>query len=571
MARTIRNNGNTAEVLEMPALRVYNTGAYVRLSVLDGHKEDSDSIENQQDMLLRFIEDDPSLTLHSVYVDNGETGVNFERDSFERLLDDIRLGRVDCVIVKDLSRFGRNYIEAGDFLEKVFPYLGIRFIAINDGYDSLNPATCDGLSMHLKNLVNDVYARDISGKIGPVLRGKQERGEFIGAWAAYGYLKSEDDKHQIIVDDETAPVVRDIFEWRLQGLSYQGIARKLTEYGIPSPSAYRYSKGLVKNQKFANSPWRIQTIKGILCNEVYLGHMVQGRKRESLFHGQKQTYLPKEEWIIVENTHEAIIDQHIFESVQRLNEQKTQEYHAKQERFAEVEHTENILKGIVCCGECGTNLVRYKNVRENKRKEPRFHVWYSYICPVHAADPTRCSFLRISEKDLLNTVFCIIQTQLSVALNMEKLLKSVGKRNLAKTKKQKISQRLRKTKDGLTRLHRMRESLYDDYLAELMNERDYLYARNRYNEQETELTALLRELTVQEQEIKATRTVENPWMQAFLSFHEEPQITRKMVLELVERITVFPSAKVIVQLRYQEEYSKLLEAAAPETGVAVNG
>ena len=571
MARTIRNNGNTAEILEMPALRVYNTGAYVRLSVLDGHKEDSDSIENQQDMLLRFIEDDPSLALHSVYVDNGETGVNFERDSFERLLDDIRLGRVNCVIVKDLSRFGRNYIEAGDFLEKVFPYLGIRFIAINDGYDSLNPATCDGLSMHLKNLVNDVYARDISGKIGPVLRGKQERGEFIGAWAAYGYLKSEDDKHQIIVDDETAPVVRDIFEWRLQGLSYQGIARKLTEYGIPSPSAYRYSKGLAKKQKFANSPWRIQTIKGILCNEVYLGHMVQGRKRESLFHGQKQTYLPKEEWIIVENTHEAIIDRHIFESVQRLNEQKTQEYHAKQERFAEVVNTENILKGLVYCGECGTNLVRYKNVRENKQKEPRFHVWYNYICPVHAADPNRCSFLSVSETALLDVVFSVIQTQLSSALDMEKLIKTVGKRTVVKTKKQEIKQRINKTKDGLIRLHRMRESLYDDYLAELMNERDYLYARNRYNEQEAELTALLGELTAQEQEIKETRTEENPWMQAFLSFRDEPQITRKMVQALVDRVIVHSPTAVTVQLRYQEEYSKLLEAAAPETGVAVNG
>ncbi|WP_320951627.1 recombinase family protein, partial [Hungatella effluvii] len=147
---------------EPPKLRVYNTGAYIRLSVLDGHQCDSDSIENQEALVRAYIENDPSLTLYDVYSDNGETGVNFERDDFERLLDDIRAGRIDCVIVKDLSRFGRNYIEAGEYLEKVFPFMGVRFIAVNDGYDSLDPATSDSLSMHLKNLVNDVYARDIS-------------------------------------------------------------------------------------------------------------------------------------------------------------------------------------------------------------------------------------------------------------------------------------------------------------------------------------------------------------------------------------------------------------------------
>lgn len=265
---------------ETPKLRIYRTGAYVRLSVLDGHQSDSDSIENQEALLRIHIEGDPSLSLTSVYSDNGQTGVNFQREDFERLREDIRAGKIDCVIVKDLSRFGRNYIEAGEYLEKIFPFMGVRFIAVNDGYDSLDPATSDSLSMHLKNLVNDVYARDISQKICPVLRAKQERGEFIGDWV-YGYLKSKEDKHRLVVDEETMPVVRMIFKWRLSGMSYQRIAKELNGCGTFAPSRYRFEKGMVKSRRFASSIWSGSVIKQILFSDVYLGHMSGEKGRRS--------------------------------------------------------------------------------------------------------------------------------------------------------------------------------------------------------------------------------------------------------------------------------------------------
>ena len=267
MARTSRKQnkripdgrGNTLKGAGQQAAmeKVYRVALYVRLSVLDSGKKDSDTVETQESLLRQFIEGKPCFSLVSVYVDNGETGVDFKRDGFGRMMEDVRRGRVDCIIVKDLSRFGRNYIEAGEYLEKVFPFLGIRFIAVNDGYDSADPAAADGLSLHLKNLVNDVYARDISAKISPALREKQMRGEFIGTWAAYGYLKSEEDKHRIVVDRNTAPIVQDIFAWRLEGISYQKIARRLTGQGIPSPSQYRYMHGLVKDKKFADTQWQI--------------------------------------------------------------------------------------------------------------------------------------------------------------------------------------------------------------------------------------------------------------------------------------------------------------------------
>lgn len=553
-----------------PNLRVYQVGAYVRLSVLDGHRENSDSIENQEALLRTYIANDPSLSLYCVYSDNGETGVNFERDDFERLLDDIRMGNVDCVIVKDLSRFGRNYIEAGEYLEKIFPFMGVRFIAVNDGYDSLDPSTYDSLAINLKNLVNDVYARDISQKICPVLRGKQERGEFIGAWAAYGYLKDPEDQHRLIVDEETAPIVRDIFDWRLSGMSYQNITRELNRQGIPSPSRYRFEKGMVKDQRFANTMWKVAVMKSMLSNEVYLGHMVQGRKREALWEGQKQTALPREQWIVVKNTHEPIIGQAVFDGVQKLGEQAARAYYDKQTRFAEVTNTENILKGLVYCGSCDTNLVRYKNVRENKHKEPKFHVWYNYICPVHTAEIDRCSFTSIPETELLEVVFSIIHSQLMTALDMEKLIKGAANKSAVLSKKQQIHQRMEQARTQLNRIARLKESLCDDYLDRLMDEKDYLYAQNRYKEQETELVALLGELSAQEQSMRETQTEENPWLRTFLTFHEEPFLTRKMALELVEKVIVHSKSAVTVKLRFEDEYRRLQEGLLFPVGVAVN-
>lgn len=546
--------------------RIYKTALYIRLSVLDSGKKDSDTAETQEALLRKYIKGKPHFMLVSVYIDNGETGVNFSRSAFERLMDDVKSGKIDCIIVKDLSRFGRNYIETGEYIEKIFPFLEVRFIAVNDGYDSFDQAASDSLSLHLKNLVNDVYARDISAKISPVLRGKQERGEFIGAWAAYGYLKSPQNKHKLIIDPETAPVVRDIFAWRIGGLSYQGIARRLTEMGIPSPGRYRYLKGIVKDKRYENSRWFIDTVKKLLEKEVYLGHMVQGRKRESLFHGQKQTYLPREEWVVVENTHEAIIDRQTFDAVQCLNKQRHTEYVEKLERFSDVVNTDNILKGLVYCGDCGTKLVRYKNIRENSQTQPRLHVWYNYICPKHTSDITLCSFMSIRESILLETVYAAIQVQLDVAADMEKCLAKFTGKSAAQTEKERLEAQIRQADDELKRTVRHRESLYDDYADKLMNEHDYIYAQTRYKEKENALQRQLLELGYSYQSVCEDKAEENPWMLNFLQFQKTGEITRAMAVALIEKITIYDENRMEIRYRFEDEYQKLLHhlAASPE-------
>lgn len=561
MARTSRvhkKQPERAEVTKEPIEKIYHVALYVRLSLLDSGHKDSDTAETQELLLRKFIEGKTYFSLFDVYVDNGESGVSFDRDSFKRMMEDVRAGRVDCIIVKDLSRFGRNYIEAGEYLEKVFPFLGVRFIAVNDGIDTADPTSCDGLALHLRNLVNDVYARDISKKISTVLHGKQQRGEFIGAWAAYGYRKSKEDKHQLVIDEKTAPVVRDIFAWRIEGFSYKDIVRRLTAQGIPSPSKYRYMEGLVHDKRFSDVPWRVETVKLIMGNEVYLGHTVQGRKRECLFQGIKREWLPKGQWIIVKNTHKAIIDQPIFDKVQKINLIKKQKRKEMKERFPEVGYTENILKGLVCCSICGERLARRRNIWENKYKTPKIQVWYKYICPAHASDPARCSFQGIKEQELLQAVFESIRMQVQLAGNMEKIV-SLQKRNFARDERLQINSQLQKERMELEKIKRHKESLYDDYADNLMNEQDYLYAQARYREKETALQRHILELNTSLELYNKEEPQKNLWLKNTLRFRDVTELTREMACALIEKITVYHDMALRITFRFQDDFKKLQE------------
>uniref|UniRef100_UPI002A7FF50A recombinase family protein n=1 Tax=Enterocloster asparagiformis TaxID=333367 RepID=UPI002A7FF50A len=412
--------------------------------------------------------------------------------------------------------------------------------------------------------------RDISQKICPVLQEKQERGEFIGNWAAYGYLKNPEDKHRLIVDEETAPIVRDIFKWRLAGMDYLEIAKKLTGLGIPSPSRYRFEKGMVKSRRFANSIWTGDAIKQMVSSEVYLGHTVQGKTRKALWKGQRRTVQSKEKWTVVRNTHEAVIDRPTFDMVQRLAEQARQDFADKQGAFPEIVNPENILKGLVYCGDCGKKLIRQRNIHENKVQNPGVHVRYYFYCHTHTADRSRCVSVRVPEDDLLAAVSQVIQSHLAIALDMEMLIKSARHKGIRLSKKQEIRRRIKQAEEQLERIVRLRETLYDDYIDQLMNEHDYLYARNRYIEQEAEQTKLLEELTAQDAAVIETEMQEPAWLRALLDFREKPELTRELALELIGRITVHSKTNISVKLRFEDEYESMVERLCPLAEVAAN-
>jgi DNA invertase Pin-like site-specific DNA recombinase len=285
----------------------------LRLSVKDKNKDESDSIMNQENFLRGYIAERPELHIKGVFTDNGETGTTFERPAWNSLMRECHEGRINCIVVKDLSRVGRNYIETGDFLERILPVAGVRLIAVNDRYDSIYLTDGARLVSSIKNLVNDIYAKDISRKVSSAMRTKQEKGEFLGRYAAYGYLLDPGNKKKIIINPETAPVVRRIFEMKAIGLGNGAICKQLNAEGIPCPLRYRYLAGLTQNNKYAGTVWIVSTVAVILKNPLYLGHMTQGKQRRSICDGIKQRKTTPDEWIIVPDTHEPIITQALFD------------------------------------------------------------------------------------------------------------------------------------------------------------------------------------------------------------------------------------------------------------------
>lgn len=555
MARTKRKTNPLVREPEIvaPAKKIYKTAAYVRLSVEDSGKPGADTIEGQKALLTSYIEQQSDLELVSLFCDNGRTGTDFDRPQFEKMMEEVRKGRVNCIVVKDLSRFGRNYKETGNYLERIFPFLGVRFIAVNDNFDTLTAErTQDGYIVPLKNLINEVYSKDISKKIDAALTIKQQRGEFIGAWAPYGYRKDPNDKHHLIINEETAPTVRQIFKWRLEGISVVQISRKLNDAGILSPSAYLYATGEVKTEKYKGVLWHTQIIKTILAHPVYIGHMVQGRKKQSFYEGKRQAHVDEADWIIVRNTHEPIIDDETYEAVQQIAQQRKTEYHERLGKFSHLEHSENLLQKLVWCPNCKRPMVRYKNVSHGQK------LWYTYICPGHADDPARCSFVSIREEDVVEVVFSTLQAQIAIAADLEEVIKKLNAEPGFRRQRNDANSKLEAARRTLKRSQSLYDSLYQNYVEQLMSEQEYVTLKARYKAEAEEAQRLIGVLE-QEQHESKVYTAENRFLTEFRAFMGTDKLTKEMASALVERIYVDADRNMDIHLRYRDEYMALLK------------
>ena len=553
MARTKRKTNPVIPAAEAPAQmqKKYRAAAYARLSVEDSGKPGADTIEGQKALLTSFIESKPDMELAALFCDNGRTGTDFDRPQFEKLMEAVKRGEVDCIVVKDLSRFGRNYKETGNYLERIFPFLGVRFIAVNDGFDTLTAQRgADGYLVPLKNLINEVYSKDISRKSGSALAAKQKNGDFIGAWAPYGYRKCPDDPHKLEPDEATAPVVRQIFRWRAEGMSVTRITKRLNDEGVPSPSAYLYNTGVCKTEKYNGVIWYIQAVKNILSRQVYIGHMVQGTKRQSFYENRGQYKKPKEEWIVVENTHEPLIDRETFDTVQELAQRRNEEYFEKLGRFSHLKTTENILRGLVCCADCKRPLVRYKNVSHEKK------LWYTFICQTHANDITSCPKKNIREDVLIPMLLQAIQTQIALAADMEALVRRVNSSPKYRKQTATLQGRLDAAKRSLNRCNGLYDSLYQNYVDKLMTEQEYMTLKRRYKAEAEEAERLIEALTRQQAE-EAAHTPENPFLAAFGSFRGEDVLTKEMAQALIQRVYVDGDSNIEIVFRYRDEYKEL--------------
>ena len=527
----------------------WNTALYIRLSREDGDKEESDSISNQRDILLSFVADCEDLKTYDIYIDDDYSGTNFDRPGFLRMMADIKSGDVNCVVVKDLSRFGRNYIEVGNYIEQIFPFLNVRFISVNDNLDSVkNPEQMDSIIVPFKNLINDEYARDISKKVRSVLDNKRKRGEFIGSFAAYGYLKDRDNRNRLVIDQEAAPVIRNIYNWYIEGYGFITIAKKLNEMGILNPSAYKKSKGMNYHHPASaiNSElWSDSSVKRILLNQVYIGHTVQGKNKIQSYKVRKAVAVPKDEWIVVENTHEAIIERDVWEKVQNL--------YNRDKRTSPNADRVYLFSGLLICADCN-RAMNIKNISQPYK-------YYSYyVCSTFKKfGPGNCTNHTIRTDKLEFLVYEAIKKQVEIAVDMDRIIKEINSLPKINLGSRLLNDSLEKQEDNLSRIKGYKKSIYEDWKNGDITREEYLQYKDDYEMQIEKISAVIESLN--DKIMKAAEKIDdsNLYLTNFIKYKNFERLTREIAVSLIDKIKIHENNEITIVFNFASEYDLVRE------------
>ena len=530
----------------MSKINSYNACIYARLSRDDGDKLESDSIINQKALIRDFLSKHPEIHAVSEKTDDGYSGVNFDRPAFQEMMEDIRSGKINCVVVKDLSRFGRNYIEAGNYIERVFPFLGVRFIAINDNYDSLDRNQSDSLIIPFKNLINDAYCKDISVKIRSQLEIKRKKGQFIGAFAAYGYLKDEEDHNKLVVDTYASEIVRAIFKWKIQGMSQGRIANKLNMQGVLCPMEYKLSLGMKVQTNFRvhkKALWSSKTVTRILTNEIYTGVLVQGKVGTPNYKIKKIMPRDEADWIRVEGVIPVIIDRDMFDSVQMIL--------AKDIRIAPEEDVVYPLSGFVKCADCGQNMVRKSYNSDGKA--------YSYfICSTRKAGKG-CSTHSISEEKLTDVVLQMVSKQIDSVCEMEKMLDIVDSLPEKRANVFNYDAQVVRLKEEIERNKSFKLKLYENLQEGLIGQDEYFLFKKSYAVKIAEAEAAIRAIEDEREQAVSRNRDSLSWMESFKKYRNITSVNRSMVVDLIRQVNVFEGGRAEVVFRHADEAEKVVK------------
>ena len=526
--------------------KIWSATLYLRLSRDDGDKEESGSITGQRELLRDYISQHPELREYAIRIDDGFSGSTFERPGFQKMIEDVKAGRTDCIVVKDLSRFGRNYLDAGEYIEKIFPFLGVRFIAVNDNYDSLGEKkSSDDLIIPFKNLINEAYCRDISMKIRSQLEIKRKNGQFLGSFAAFGYLKDEQDKNKLVVDQYAADIVRDIFKWKLEGISPQDIADALNKLGILSPMEYKRSLGMKYTTSFktsAKAAWSAGTVIRILKNPIYTGVLIQGKETTPSYKVHKRIAKDKSEWTVIEDSHEAIISGIDFDSVQKVLKCDT--------RRSPDDKAVGLFSGMLFCGDCGASMVR-KTVPAGEKK------YVYYVCSAHKQDKS-CSPHRMRDAALEEIVLDSLRQHIREVVNMSELLNITDTAPLRNAQAQKVQRQLDKKREEYEKLQKLLMSLYENLTDGVIDREEYARLKAsftaRADEAEKQMDALRESLN----DIQSHGT-ENVWMNEFIKRQELASLDRAVVVALIDKILIHSNDVVEIIYRWQDEFAWQLD------------
>ncbi|MFV0414095.1 MAG: recombinase family protein [Oscillospiraceae bacterium] len=546
MARA-KNRGNEEKTFTISIIR-WKLGKYIRLSKEDMNrgKDDSNSVINQKALLddyyIQHMEEFENV--EEPYVDDGCTGTDTNREGFQKLLADIYAKKINCVIVKDLSRLSRNYTDAGSLIENLFVQMNVRFISLAEGIDSyLNPDSVSNLIVPITNVINDNFCYQTSKKIRQVFDYKRRNGEFIGGFAAYGYIKDPKDKHALIIDEEAAEVVRNIYTWFLDGMSKNAIVRNLNSQGVLCPSEYKKSKGLnYQNPHSDEKPlWSAKTVSDILKNRLYVGDMVQGRQRVKSYKIHTQEQIPESEWYIVENTHEPIIDRAVFEKVQQLLKRDT--------RTAPQEKKLYLFSGFLRCADCGKAM---------SRSQVKGTVYY--FCRTYKdQSKTACTKHAIKHNRLEMAVLYAIQQQVYLAVRYSDTIAHINTLPLQKSQSIRLTALIEAKEKERAKIMRYKQSIYQDWKDGEITHSDYRHMSEDYEQQISAINTVLDNLTAERAELQNGIDTENPFLATFRKYENIDKLTREVLIGLVDHIKVHENGNISVKFKFADELRRIME------------
>ena len=527
----------------------YHAALYIRLSKEDESEGPSQSVQNQESLLREFVQQH-RLSVYDTYVDDGWSGTNFDRPDFQRMIGDIEARKVNMVITKDLSRLGRDYIMTGHYMERYFPEHRVRYISLLDGIDTGVDSTANDITP-FRAIMNDMYAKDISKKIKSVKRDKQRKGQFIGGKPAYGYKMHPTEKNKIVIDEEVAPVVRRIFALALSGMSCRNIATRLNQEGVPTPATYANLP--VARPGPYTGLWSSERISEMLQNETYIGNMVQGRSVKISYKSKKCLKQDPTNWVVVEGTHEPLVDRETFQKVRMLVNSRR---HTRSRTY------DFLLKGLIFCHECGYPLAVLN--RKNARGEDVLY----FVCRTYQRFTKAgvCTCHSIKEKTVTDAVVAKVREVCQACLKPDELLpmareavENAGKGSGLKMELQDLQSRI----DSLTaKLDRM----YTDRLNGLLPEADFQRIFSRIKGEREQLEEKRKALAFQQKSPVPSEDRARELVQRFIETAGE---SRELLVSLIERVELTEDKEVIIKFRFAQ-LDGPAESQTPQ-GVAPSG
>lgn len=533
--------------------KTYHAAIYLRLSQEDGDisvsdKNESNSISTQRDLIQAFLRKQADILYETEFCDDGYTGTNFDRPGFTDMMKAVREKRVDCIIVKDLSRFGRDYIESGKYIQKIFPMLGVRFIAINDGYDSADTENqSNDFVLPFKNLINDSYCRDISIKSRSNLDVKRRNGEFVGNFAVFGYMRSPDDKHKLIVDEEAAVVVRNIFNWKQEGWNAQQIANHLNKLHFPSPMEYKRKCGHNYRTSFKTktvAQWSAVAVLRILKNPVYTGVLEQGKTTTPNYKVKTRIVKDESKWARVENTHEAIITPAQFELVQTVLGIDTCRAEGQDEIYP--------FSGMIYCADCQSPMIHRTATSSGKK-------YQYYMCSGNKRDKDSCTTHNIKCELVEKVVLATVQAHISMAIDIDNAMKRVEALDWEKREICKIDAQISAMELDVEKFNNIKMELYEDLKSDLITKAEYHSFKNDYDIRIQSIRQQIAGLVSQRNAVEGGLTSVQGWFAQFRKYENIEKLTRLTIVSLIERVEINENKDIHVKFRHADQFTAALE------------